>query len=281
MFPRTAPAPPSAGPGCGPPLLACSSCGPWCRTTSPSSSRTTSPPWRAAVSPYVTITIDEHAADSFSRSEAYRAAEAYLSATCAARAARLRADLPDRTDRVTLAVDDHVEAVDDFRGASLRWCKTKTLRRTNVIAWNPREEERRAYRLTFHRRHRALVEAAYLPHVLAEGRAATVRNRQRRLFTNNTSADWAAAGAEDGPRGPRPRVWSHVKLDHPSTVPPSPRSPWTRPESRRSSTTSRCSRRQGLLRVGGQGLEARLPAVRAPGHRRVHNDRRHGQLPRL
>ena len=106
----------------------------------------------AAVSPYVTITIDEHAADSFARSEAYRAAEAYLSATCAARAARLRADLPDGSDRVSLAVDDHVEAVDDFRGASLRWCKTKTLRRTNVIAWNPREEERRVYRLTFHRR---------------------------------------------------------------------------------------------------------------------------------
>ncbi|RLM99643.1 cell Division Protein AAA ATPase family protein [Panicum miliaceum] len=164
----------------------------------------------AAVSPYVTITIDEHAADSFARSEAYRAAEAYLSATCAGRAARLRADLPDGSDRVSLAVDDHVEVVDDFRGARLCWRKTKTLRHTNVIAWNPREEERRAYRLTFHRRHRALVEAAYLPHVLAEGRAVTVRNRQRRLFTNNTSGDWA--GGEDGPR-----VWSHVKLEHPST----------------------------------------------------------------
>jgi len=54
----------------------------------------------AAVSPYVTITIDEHAADSFARSEAY------LSATCAARAARHRADLPDGSDRVSLAVDD-------------------------------------------------------------------------------------------------------------------------------------------------------------------------------
>ncbi|KAG2631104.1 hypothetical protein PVAP13_3KG573200 [Panicum virgatum] len=155
----------------------------------------------AAVSPYVTITIDEHAADSFARSEAY------LSATCAARAARLRADLPDGSDRVSGQPRRRRP-----RRARLCWRKTKTLRRANVIAWNPREEERRAYRLTFHRRHRALVEAAYLPHVLAEGRAATVRNRQRRLFTNNTSADWGAAGAEDGPR-----VWSHVKLEHPST----------------------------------------------------------------
>ncbi|XP_062203951.1 AAA-ATPase ASD, mitochondrial-like [Phragmites australis] len=162
------------------------------------------------VTPYVTITIDERVADSFGRSEAYVAADAYLSATSTARARRLRAELPDGSDRVRLAVDDHEEVVDDFRGAKLWWRKTKTLRRRNVIAWNPGEEERRAYRLTFHCRHRALVEAAYLPHVLAEGHAVTVRNRQRRLFTNSTSADWASG--EDGPR-----VWSHVKLEHPST----------------------------------------------------------------
>ncbi|PWZ56557.1 AAA-ATPase ASD, mitochondrial [Zea mays] len=164
----------------------------------------------AAVTPYVTITIDEHDADSFGRSEAYLAAEAYLGATLAGRASRLRAELPGGSDRVSLAVDDHVEVTDAFRGARMRWRKTRTLRRGNVIAWNPREEERRAYCLTFHRRHRALVEAAYLPHVLAEGRAATVRNRQRRLYTNNASGDWG--GGDDGPR-----AWTHVKLEHPST----------------------------------------------------------------
>ncbi|KAL6623687.1 hypothetical protein ACP70R_033566 [Stipagrostis hirtigluma subsp. patula] len=164
----------------------------------------------AHLTPYVTITVDEHAGDSFGRSEAYVAAEAYLTATCAARASRLRAELPDGSDRVSLAVDDHVELVDDFAGARVWWRKTKDVHRGNVIAWSPREVERRAYRLSFHRRHRALVEAAYLPHVIAEGRAATVRNRQRRLFTNNPSGDWASG--DDGPR-----VWSHVKLEHPST----------------------------------------------------------------
>ncbi|CAN6335283.1 unnamed protein product [Urochloa humidicola] len=168
----------------------------------------------AAVSPYVTITIDEHAGDSFGRSEAYRAAESYLSATCAERATRLRAEVPDGSDRVSLAVDDHVEVADEFRGATLWWRKTKMARRSNVMmmAWSPREEERRAYRLTFRRRHRALVEAAYLPHVLAEGRAVAVRNRQRRLFTNTNAAAGADWGGDDGPR-----AWSHVKLEHPST----------------------------------------------------------------
>ncbi|XP_006664790.2 LOW QUALITY PROTEIN: AAA-ATPase ASD, mitochondrial-like [Oryza brachyantha] len=100
-------------------------------------------------------------------------------------------------------------AVDDHEGVAMWWRKTKALPRANVITWSPRNAERRSYHLTFHRRHRALVENAYLPHVLAEGRAVTVRNRQRRLFTKNPAADWAAS--EDG------RAWSHVKLDHPST----------------------------------------------------------------
>uniref|UniRef100_A0A0E0MQ39 AAA+ ATPase domain-containing protein n=1 Tax=Oryza punctata TaxID=4537 RepID=A0A0E0MQ39_ORYPU len=164
----------------------------------------------ALLSPYATITIDDKSSDYFSRSEAFFAVEAYLGASpCAAHARRLRADLAEGADRMALAVDDHEGVADDFRGATMWWRKTKALPHTNVITWSPRNAERRSYRLTFHRRHRALVENAYLPHVLAEGRAVTVRNRQRRLFTNNPSADWAAYDDD--------RVWSHVKLEHPST----------------------------------------------------------------
>ncbi|KAE8788998.1 cell Division Protein AAA ATPase family protein [Hordeum vulgare] len=163
---------------------------------------------QSAVSPYVTISIDEHVPASFGRSEAYLAVEAYLSATCVSGARRLRADLAADSDRMSVAVDDHEEVVDEFRGAKLWWRKNKSLPRGNVISWSAHEEERRTYCLTFHHRHRGLVDAAYLPHVLAEGRAATVRNRQRRLFTNNPSSDWSGYEA---------RVWSHVKLEHPST----------------------------------------------------------------
>ncbi|BAF30408.2 AAA-ATPase ASD, mitochondrial [Oryza sativa Japonica Group] len=164
----------------------------------------------ALLSPYATITIDDKSSHYFSRCEAFFAVEAYLGASpCAANARRLRADLAEGADRMALAVDDHEAVADDFRGATMWWRKTKALPSANVITWSPRNAERRSYRLTFHRRHRALVENAYLPHVLAEGRAVTVRNRQRRLFTNNPSADWSAY--DDA------RVWSHVKLEHPST----------------------------------------------------------------
>ncbi|KAL6623251.1 hypothetical protein ACP70R_033130 [Stipagrostis hirtigluma subsp. patula] len=152
------------------------------------------------VAPYVTITVDEHAATYFGHSGAYLAAEAYLGDTCAGRASSLRAELADyESDRVSLALGDHEEVVDDFRGARMWWRKTSwTVRRRSG------DEERRAYYLTFRRRHRALVEAEYLPHVIAEGRAVAVRNRQRQLFTNS-----AGDGDDDG--------WTRVKLEHPST----------------------------------------------------------------
>uniref|UniRef100_A0A0E0FCN5 ATPase AAA-type core domain-containing protein n=1 Tax=Oryza meridionalis TaxID=40149 RepID=A0A0E0FCN5_9ORYZ len=88
---------------------------------------------------------------------------------------------------MALAVDDHEAITDDFRGATMWWSKTKALPNANVITWSPRNAERCNYRLTFHLRHRALVKNAYLCHVLAKGRAVTVRNRQHRLFTNNHS----------------------------------------------------------------------------------------------
>uniref|UniRef100_A0A0E0JCV2 AAA+ ATPase domain-containing protein n=1 Tax=Oryza nivara TaxID=4536 RepID=A0A0E0JCV2_ORYNI len=128
----------------------------------------------ALLSPYATITIDDKSSHYFSRCEAFFAVEAYLGASpCAANARRLRADLAEGTDRMALAVDDHEAVADDFRGATMWWRKTKALPSANVITWSPRNAERRSYRLTFHRRHRALVENAYLPHVLAEGSAVT------------------------------------------------------------------------------------------------------------
>jgi hypothetical protein len=68
----------------------------------------------AAVSPYVTITIDEHAADSFGRSEAYLAAEAYLGATCAGHASRLRAELWSACggERIIVFTTNHKDKLD-------------------------------------------------------------------------------------------------------------------------------------------------------------------------
>uniref|UniRef100_A0A8R7QU56 AAA+ ATPase domain-containing protein n=2 Tax=Triticum urartu TaxID=4572 RepID=A0A8R7QU56_TRIUA len=110
---------------------------------------------------------------------------------------------------MSLALDDHEDVVDHFRGANMRWSKIKVVPRATTIVTNGpgRTGERRMYRLTFHRRHRRLVEDAYLPHVLAEGRDAIARARQRSLHTNKPKDDWE--GDYD--------AWSSVKFEHPST----------------------------------------------------------------
>jgi hypothetical protein len=162
-----------------------------------------------AISPYDTITFDEKDPDFFGRSEAYLITEAYLSATCASSARCLRATLEIDDERMGLAMDDYEAVVDEFHGAKMRWHKTKVVpQATTIITERPgRTDDRRMYCLTFHRRHRELVEDAYLPHVLAEGRDAIARNRQRSLYTNKPKDDWS--GDYDG--------WSSVKFEHPST----------------------------------------------------------------
>ncbi|KAM0873490.1 hypothetical protein ACQ4PT_038043 [Festuca glaucescens] len=163
----------------------------------------------AISSPYDTITIDEKDPDFFGRGEAYITTEPYLSATCASRARSLRATLDINDDRMSLSMDDYEAVVDEFHGANMCWNKSKVVpHATTIITERPgRTDERRMYRLTFHRRHRGLVEDSYLPHVLAESREAMARNLQRSLYTNKPKDDWS--DDYDG--------WSSVKFEHPST----------------------------------------------------------------
>nr|ABA97668.2 Cell Division Protein AAA ATPase family, putative, expressed [Oryza sativa Japonica Group] len=162
------------------------------------------------LSPYLHITISEYGDHRFRRSDFFLAVEAYLSHACARRARRLKADLGRDARSVQVSVDDHQEVTDSFRGATLWWYPSSMSNKSSVISFYPGEDERRLYRLVFHRRHRDLVLDGYLPHVLAEGRAVTVRNRQRRLFTNNASTSWNPYRRGKG-------VWSHVPFEHPAS----------------------------------------------------------------
>ncbi|KAG8049390.1 hypothetical protein GUJ93_ZPchr0009g221 [Zizania palustris] len=160
-------------------------------------------------SPYLQITISEYGDHRFRRSDFFLAVEAYLSHACARRARRLKADLGRDAKNLQVSVDDHQEVTDDFRDAMLWWYPSNKPTRASVISFYPADDERRLYRLVFHRRHRDLVLDEYLPHVLAEGRAVTVRNRQRRLFTNNASNNWNPYRSGNG-------IWSHVPFEHPA-----------------------------------------------------------------
>jgi len=160
--------------------------------------------------PYLHVTISEYGAKRFSRSDLFLAVEAYLSDACARHARRLKAELGKDSKNLQVSVDDNDEVTDTFNGVTIWWYAAKKLQSSQVISFYPGQDERRFYQVVFHRRHRDLVVGSYLPHVLEEGRAVTVRNRQRRLFTNNPSSGWNPYRSGKG-------VWSHVPFEHPAT----------------------------------------------------------------
>ncbi|KAL6846854.1 hypothetical protein ACP4OV_022707 [Aristida adscensionis] len=158
--------------------------------------------------PYLQITISEYGAERFRRSDFFFAVEAYLSDACARRARKLTAELGKDSKKLQVSVDDHEEVTDTFAGATIWWHASIKRAQSQVISFYPGEDERRFYQVIFHKRHRNLIVDSYLPYVLEEGRAVTVRNRQRRLFTNNPSSNWNSY---------RGKTWSHVPFEHPAT----------------------------------------------------------------
>lgn len=152
------------------------------------------------VYPYIQITFTEFTGERLMRSEAYSAIETYLTSTSSTQAKRLRADVVKNSNQsLVLSMDDHEEVADEFNGVQLWWASGKNVAKAQSFSFYPITDEKRYYKLTFHKRDRDLIVGPYLSHVIKEGKAIKVRNRQRKLYTNNGS------------------IWSHVVFEHPAT----------------------------------------------------------------
>jgi hypothetical protein len=158
--------------------------------------------------PYTNITIQEYRAERWQRDELYTAAQAYLSSTCSTQARKLKAELSQDSNTPLVTIDDYEEVPDTFKGIKVWWRACARFQKSQTISFYPREDDRKFYRLTFHKRHRNLIEGEYLKHILKQGRDVTLQRRQRRLFTNSPSSNWY---------GYRSSVWSHVAFEHPAT----------------------------------------------------------------
>lgn len=160
------------------------------------------------VYPYIQITFHEYQGDGFQRSKAYVAIERYLAANSSTRAKRLKADVVKDSQSLVLSMDDHEEIHDEFQGVKIWWASSKNTPKTQPLFSYGNSDEKRYYKLTFHRRHRDVITKVYLTHVLDEGKAIAIRSRQRKLYTNNKS--------ESGYGYKRTR-WSHIVFEHPAT----------------------------------------------------------------
>ncbi|EEF44984.1 ATP binding protein, putative [Ricinus communis] len=151
------------------------------------------------VYPYIQITFHEFTGERLMRSEAYSAIETYLSSSSSTQAKRLKAEVVKNNQSLVLSMDDHEEVADEFEGVKLWWASGKNVFKSQTLSFYQVTDEKRYYKLRFHKKHRDVVIGPYLNHVLREGKAIKVRNRQRKLYTNNGS------------------YWSHVVFEHPAT----------------------------------------------------------------
>ncbi|KAJ7974472.1 AAA-ATPase [Quillaja saponaria] len=122
--------------------------------------------------PYIQITFHEFTGERYmKRSEAFMNIQTYLSKNSSVKAKRLKADfVKDRQTPLVLSMDENEEITDEFKGE--------------------------------------LVTGSYLNHVLDQGKAISVENRQLKLYTNNSSDNWY---------GYKSTKWSHVVFEHPAT----------------------------------------------------------------
>ncbi|XP_039137459.1 AAA-ATPase ASD, mitochondrial-like [Dioscorea cayenensis subsp. rotundata] len=158
--------------------------------------------------PYIEISFPEYSGQRLKLSEAYTAIESYLSNTTSERAKRLKAEMGHDSDKLILSMAENEEITDEFRGVKLWWYSNKISSNRPTISFYPTDDDKRSYRLTFHRRHRALVNDSYLPLVIQQGKAIAVQKRKRKLYTNSSNFDYSEF---------RKLVWSHVAFEHPAT----------------------------------------------------------------
>ncbi|CAH8310912.1 unnamed protein product [Eruca vesicaria subsp. sativa] len=160
------------------------------------------------ISFHVHIKFTEYTEEGLKRSENYDAIRNYLSTNTAARAQRLKANESKNSKSVVLSMDDHEEVEDVFHGVKVKWYSNVKVTETQSNYGRNNTYERRFFTLTFHRRHRGMILESYINHVLREGKAIGVRNRERKLYTNNSSSEWYPWMSGK---------WSNVPFHHPAT----------------------------------------------------------------
>ncbi|KAK1563468.1 hypothetical protein Q3G72_028008 [Acer saccharum] len=160
------------------------------------------------VYPYIQITFHEFAGEHIKRSEAFSAIQNYLSKKASSQASTFKADVEKDSKSLVLTMDDYEEVPDEFNGVKVWRLLNKHTTNSQSFSFYPNPDEKRSYMLSFHKRHRELITGPYIEHVMKEGKAVVLKNRQRKLYSNNPSKHWY---------GWKRTKWSHVFFKHPST----------------------------------------------------------------
>jgi len=157
--------------------------------------------------PYIRISFHEFLGDRLKRSDAYGAVEAYLSANTSKSAKRLKAEIGKDSTNLVLTMDEYERVTDDYKGVKVYWVCSKVMSQPRSMPYY-QEQEKRFYKLTFHKKYRDTITGSYLDHVMKEGKEIRLRNRQRKLYTNSPGYKWPSY---------KQTMWSHIVFEHPAT----------------------------------------------------------------
>ncbi|CAN1162823.1 AAA-ATPase ASD, mitochondrial [Linum perenne] len=153
--------------------------------------------------PYIEVTFHEYSDDyHHRRNTIYASIENYLSSKSIQQARSLKADSYKGNHKLRLSMDDHQEVTDHFRGVNLLWTKESSTSKSYFSV------KKKFYKLTFNRKHRDFVTGDYIKHVIEEGNAIELHNRQRKLHAN---------GSRKTHGGSETASWSHILFNHPAS----------------------------------------------------------------
>ncbi|KAI4351564.1 hypothetical protein L6164_005918 [Bauhinia variegata] len=159
--------------------------------------------------PYIRIHFYEFTGERFfKRSQAFTTIQTYLSANSFQRAKSFKAEVVKDSQTPLLTMAENEETTDEFQGVKLWWSSSTIQPNQQSFSFYPTSNEKRFLTLTFHKRYRDLITGSYLKHVLDEGKAIALKNRQLKLYTNNPSSGWYDY---------KSTKWSHTIFEHPST----------------------------------------------------------------
>lgn len=139
--------------------------------------------------PYIQITFFEYTGQNFKRSVPYDGIQNYLSKDSSARAKRLKANTVKGSKSLVLSMDDYEEITDDFEGIKVWWQSNKEETRKESFSFYPGADEKRYFMLRFHRRDREVILERYINHVIREGKAIKLKNRERKIYSNSSSEE--------------------------------------------------------------------------------------------
>ncbi|KAL5790962.1 hypothetical protein ACOSQ2_005850 [Xanthoceras sorbifolium] len=164
----------------------------------------------ASFSSELTLVIEE--SDGLNENKLFRAAKLYLEPIIPPYIKRLKVTIPRKENKVSLSLEKNEEIVDVFNGVHFKW-KFLSKQVPAKLFHDPDrfnsvvKSEVKSFELSFHRKHKEIVFATYIPHILEKSKEINKQKKKLKLFTLRF----------DRMSGRRGDTWQSVNLDHPAT----------------------------------------------------------------